>query len=348
MKSTPVFLGIDCGATTSKIGAVDATGESVSRTLRQSDTTADGGADAMLTGWIAGCEGFLAGQGLAWSDVGGVGLAIPGPYLGHGILGVMPNMPSFLTGWNFLEDLRGAVERAAGRSIPVATANDGQLAGLPEARLLQSQAPGGVLLLAPGSGLGCSYVNPDGTILSGDHGAAAILSHMPAPYERLGLPAFRCGCGRDWGCFEAYTTISGLPQYLKFLLPKFPGHTLTKAGPPDKKMALSLRTRAREGDPLAVEIFDRQARVLGYTAAVGCMAYDPTHIVIGGGLMDPESTTPEFRSRYLAQVRKGTAEVHWGDMAELQFHEASFGELSQAIGAALLALENYTESSAKS
>jgi len=332
----PLYLGIDCGATTSKIGAVDVDGDLLSRELRQSETCAAQGSAAIINGWVDGAAAFLHVHGVSWGDIAGVGLAIPGPYLGYGILGPMPNMPASLTGWHFLDDLRFAIKERAGREISVATANDGLLAGVAEAQVVQKRAPGGVLMLAPGSGLGCSYVGGDGRLLSGDHAAAVILSHMPAPYKRLGLPAFRCGCGRDWGCFEAYTAIAGLPQYLEHLLPKFPGHALAKAGSPGKAQALTLRSLARDGDPLALEIFDFQARALGYAVAVGCMAYDPTHIVIGGGLMDHDATLPEFRSRYLEGVRLGASEYHWGEIDNLIFHEASLGELSQAIGAALL------------
>jgi len=333
---TPLFLGIDCGATTSKVGAVDTDEKIVSRELRQRDTRAADGPAAIVQGWVDGASGFLAEHGFTWKDVGGVGLAIPGPYLGYGVLGPMPNMPASLTGWHFLDDLRRAIAKEAGREIAVATANDGLLAGVAEARVVQKLAPGGVLMLAPGSGLGCSYVGSDGQLLSGDHGAAVILSHMPAPYERLGLPVFRCGCGRDWGCFETYTAIAGLPQYLDHLLPKYPGHELAGSGPADKRKALTLRSLAANNDPLALEIFDLQAQALGYAVAVGCMAYDPTHIVIGGGLMDREATSPAFRERYLAGVRKAAVEYLWGNPKDLHFHEASLGELSQAIGAALL------------
>jgi glucokinase len=334
---TPLYLGIDCGATTSKVGAVDAEGGLVSRRLRQMDTRAGEGSAAIVRGWIEAASEFLEAEGAAWRDVAGVGLAMPGPYLGHGILGKMPNMPASLEGWNFLQDLREAVARQAGRDLPVQTANDGLLAGVAEARIVQKAAPGGVLMLAPGSGLGCSFVDAGGRLLAGDHGAAVILGHMPAPHAKLGLPAFRCGCGRDWGCFEAYTSIAGLPQFLDHLLPAYPGHELAASGPPDKAAALSLRSRARDGDPLALEIFDLQARALGYAVAVGCMACDPTHIVIGGGLMDRDATTPAFRKRYLDAVRNGASEYLWGDITSLAFHEASLGELSQAIGAALLA-----------
>ena len=76
---------------------------------------------------------------------------------------------------------------------------------------------------------------------------------------------------------------------------------------------------------------------MGYAVASGCMAYDPTHIVIGGGLIDPDATTAEFRERYREGIRSAAGEFAWCDIGSLHFHEAALGELSQAIGAALLA-----------
>jgi len=66
---------------------------------------------------------------------------------------------------------------------------------------------------------------------------------------------------------------------------------------------------------------------------------DPGFVVIGGGLMDPESTTPEFRERYLNTVREAATKYLWPvQRARMQFAPATLGELSQAIGAALVAL----------
>ncbi|MDP0496065.1 MAG: ROK family protein [Verrucomicrobiota bacterium JB024] len=336
--ATPVYLGIDCGATTSKIGGVDARGAIISTTLRQRPTRGEDGPVAIIEGWMEGADAFLRDEGLSWDDVGGVGLAIPGPYQDYGILGPQPNLPRSLDGWHFLDDLTASVAKAARREITVVTANDGQLAGLGEAKRVQAITPGGVLMLVPGSGLGCSYVHADGTLLEGDHRAAAILCHMPAPHVKLGLPPFQCGCGRDWGCFEAYTSLSGLPQLLSHFLPQFPNHSLASPASPAKEKALALRELAQQGDPLALAIFDLQARAMGAAVATGCMAYDPTHIVIGGGLIDPEATTPAFRQRYLEGIKHSTAEYVWVEIDKLHFHEASLGELSQATGAALLAL----------
>jgi len=101
---------------------------------------------------------------------------------------------------------------------------------------------------------------------------------------------------------------------------------------------LSLRGRAQAGDPLAIEIFDFQARALGLHAAVLAIALDPSFVVIGGGLMDPEATTSEFRARYLGVLREAAMSYLWPTQREtLQIVPASLGELSQAVGAALVA-----------
>jgi predicted NBD/HSP70 family sugar kinase len=154
-----------------------------------------------------------------------------------------------------------------------------------------------------------------------------------------GVRPYKCGCGRDWGCVEAYTTISGLPQLLADTLKKFPDHELAKSTAPTKEKVLSLRTRAQKGDPLALEIFDFQARAMGLHIANLAMALDPGFVVIGGGLIDPESTTPEFRERYLRLMREAADPYLWpAQRARMKIVAASLGELSQAIGAALVAM----------
>ena len=70
------------------------------------------------------------------------------------------------------------------------------------------------------------------------------------------------------------------------------------------------------------------------------MALDPEFVVIGGGLMDPESTTEAFRERYLAGIIREAARPYlWpAQRARLDDRAGALGDLSQAIGAALAAL----------
>ena len=166
---------------------------------------------------------------------------------------------------------------------------------------------------------------------------------MPAPLHLLGnIRPLKCGCGRDWGCVEAYTTISGLPQLLAEFLIRHPGHPLGASTKSDKEKALSLRGLAQKGDALANEIFDFQAMALGLHLASCAMALDPEFVVIGGGLIDPEATTPEFRARYLRLIGEAARPYLWPAQREkIKIVPATLGELSQAIGAALVALYSF-------
>lgn len=335
-----VYLGTDSGATTSKTGGVWADGSTISTKLRQSSTNTQAGTAAVIQGWVEGVEGFLAENQLSWEQVAGAGLAIPGPYQSYGVLDRSANLPLSFAGWDFYNEYRMALAARAGRPIPLVVGNDGNYGGVAEAARVRGDRKAGVLMLAPGSGLGAAYIDPNGLPLDGDMFAGMEAGHMPAALHLLGgIRPYRCGCGRDWGCIEAYTTISGLPQLLEDTLPKYPGHELATSTATPKDKALSLRGRAQKGDALALEIFDFQARALGLHVASLVLALDPEFVVIGGGLVDPEATSPEFRQRYLDGIRRAaTPYLFPVQRKNLKIVPATLGDLSQAIGAALVAL----------
>jgi len=337
--SEKIFIGTDSGATTSKIAAVWESGEAVSTKLLQRPT--EKGRDAVVSGWIAGVTEFLAQNKLDWSQVCGVGLAIPGPYERYGVFGKSANLPSSFTGWNVHADYSAALAKQAGRPLPLAVSNDGHCGGVAEARMARNDQALSVLMLMPGSGLGSAFIGQDGLPLTGQTLCALETAHMVAPLHLLGLAGkpFPCGCGKDWGCVEAYTTISGLPLLLAEKLLKFPDHELAKSTAPIKEKILSLRSRAQKGDALALEIFDFQAHVMGLHVANLTMALDPGIVIIGGGLMDHEVTTPEFRERYLRLIRETAVPYLWPQQRDtIKIVPAVLGDLSQAIGAALVAL----------
>lgn len=340
-----VFLGTDSGATTSKTGGVWDDGTLISTKLRQSSTSTQLGTSAVVAGWVQGIEGFLADNQLSWNQVRGVGLAIPGPYLSYGVLDRTANLPSSFEGWNFHADYEAALAAKAGRPVPLVCGNDGNYGGVGEAARVRGNRRAAVLMLAPGSGLGTAYIDPDGLPLDGDTLAGMEAGHMPAALHLLGgIRPFRCGCGRDWGCVEAYTTISGLPQLLEEFLPRHPGHEIARSTAPVKEKVLSLRGRAQEGDKLALEIFDFQARALGLHLANLTMALDAEFVVIGGGLMDPGATTAEFRERFIEQVRRAAVPYLFPvQRARLKIVPATLGDLSQAVGAALVALYSHVK-----
>jgi len=336
-----IFIGTDSGATTSKIGAVWEDGRTVSTKLLQRPTNSQNGPEAVIAAWISAIDEFLAQNQIIWAQVQGVGLAIPGPYERYGVLGRAANLPADFAGWNVHADYSAALARQAGRPLPLTVSNDGHCGGVAEARIARGDLALSVLMLMPGSGLGSAFVGQDGLPLTGQSLMAMETAHMAAPLHLFGLTGkpFPCGCGKNWGCVEAYTTISSLPHLLAEKLPKFPDHELAKSNAPIKEKVLSLRSRAQKGDALALEIFDFQARAMGLHIANLTMALDPGVVVIGGGLMDHEVTTLEFRERYLHIIRDTATPYLWpAQRGTITIIPAVLGDLSQAIGAALVAL----------
>ena len=334
-----VYIGTDSGATTSKTGGVWADGSMVSMKLLQSSTNSQAGTEAVVKGWVKGVVDFLEQNSLSWTQVRGVGLAIPGPYQRYGVLGRTANLPAAFDGWNFHEDYSRALSAAAGRAVPLVVGNDGKFGGVAEAKLVRAGKKSSVLMLAPGSGLGAAYIDQNGLPLDGETLAGMEAAHMPAPLQLLGMRPLPCGCGRTWGCVEAYTTLSGMPHLVEEMLKRHPDHELDASKLTAKEKALSIRGLAQKGDPLAIEIFDFQARALGIHAATLCLALDPGFVVVGGGLMDHESTTPEFRERYINVLRESAMPYLWpAQRATIKLAASELGELSQSIGAALVAL----------
>ena len=143
------------------------------------------------------------------------------------------------------------------------------MGGVAEAQRVRGHTTATVLMLAPGSGLACAFVDTTRPPLDGDTLAGMEGAHMPATAPSPRRAAIPCGCGRTWGCVEVYTTLSGLPHLLA-------ERTSGTTSPAElKQQAFALRGLAQKGDPLACEIFDFQARALGLHVATLAMALDP-------------------------------------------------------------------------
>jgi glucokinase len=334
-----VYIGTDGGATTSKVGAVWSDGTVVSTRLLQRPTRSAEGPAAVIEGWVNTVSEYLELNQLTWDQVEGVGLSIPGPFQRYGVFDKSPNLPESFVGFDVYSAYVSALAEAAGRAVPLVVGNDGNYGGVAEAARARGSANATVMLLAPGSGLGCAFIDRHGLPLDGDTLAGMEAAHMPAPLHLLGTRPYRCGCGREWGCVEVYTTLSGLPYLLEERLADYPDHELAQSTAPLRERVLALRGLAQQGDALALSIFDFQARALGLHVASLAMALDPGFVVIGGGLMDPEATTEAFRERYLGLIREAAWPYLWpAQRARLTIVPAALGDLSQSIGAALAAL----------
>ena len=242
-----VYIGTDGGATTSKTAGVWEDGTTVSTDLVQRPTGSEHGPVAVMEGWAAGVEAYLSTQGLAWDQVRGVGAAMPGPQRSYGVLEQGPNLPESFAGFDVLTGYSRALAARAGRQVPLVVGNDGNMGGVAEAQRVRGDSHGSVLMLAPGSGLGCAYVDGRGLPLDGDTLAGMEASHMPAPLHLLGAKAYRAAAAargaaprstRAWPACRSCSRSGCLPT-------RTPAGVLDGTG---RQKAFALRGLAQNGD----------------------------------------------------------------------------------------------------
>ena len=154
--------------------------------MLQRPTNSQNGRAAVIAAWISGIGEFLAQNRLQWSQVQGVGLAIPGPYERYGVLGKMANFPAEFRGLGCPRGLqRGAGQGKPAARCRLAVGNDGHCGGVAEARIARANRKLSVLMLMPGSGLGSAFVEQNGLPLTGQTLTAMETAHMAAPLASL-------------------------------------------------------------------------------------------------------------------------------------------------------------------
>src|SRR5215467_8405723 len=163
-----IYIGTDGGATTSKVGGVWNDGSTISTKLLQASTNSSSGPEAVVRSWVEAITNYLSTNSLTWEQVGGVGLAVPGPFQRYGVFDHSANLPDSFTGFDVHTHYSNALSERAGRPIPLTVGNDGDMGGVAEAQHARGTGTGTVVMLAPGSGLGCAYIDQRGFALSGD------------------------------------------------------------------------------------------------------------------------------------------------------------------------------------
>ncbi|MGA1199505.1 MAG: ROK family protein [Candidatus Latescibacterota bacterium] len=327
------FAGLDIGGTSVKAILVDASGVQVGNLVEVPSRVKEG-----YLATFAQLEEALRllaeGVGIAQSEIGGVGLDVPAPSSG-GVIWVQANLGKDWVGTNIRDAFSQRIK------LPVYMTNDGNAAAAGE-YAARPNYEGGLLLVAPGTGLGGGLVLPGGTIYEGANGLALEVGHMSVPfYEEDGtLP--NCSCGLT-GCAEAWVSLVALRRRLGIELakPEWADHTLNKSDDDVVQKAYRLRDFAAQGDPFAVGLFKDQGFKLGYAIADMVRLFDPGLVIIGGGLAETS-----FRDQYMDWVQEGFDARAWPiyqknpldeTAISTRFEWASGGDSAAALGMAFVA-----------
>lgn len=331
------FAGLDVGGTTIKSILVDVRGDTVGEMVEVRSLVKDG-YEATFGQLELAMRELATGAGVAVSNIGGIGLDVPAPS-SDGVIWGKANLAEDWVG----RDIRDRFSARIG--VPVYMTNDGNAAALGEYAVRRKHL-GGLLFVAPGTGLGGGLVLPGGRAYEGANGLALEVGHITVPFLEDDGELPRCSCGLV-GCAEAWVSLVALRRRLSFELAKeeWSEHPLALSDASVEEKAFQLRDHASEGDPLATKIFEQQGMILGYALADLVRVFDPGLVVIGGGLAEAS-----FRDKYLEWVMEGFDSRAWpvyrrspldADKLTTRFEWATGGDAAAALGMAFTAREMF-------
>jgi glucokinase len=166
--------------------------------------------------------------------------------------------------------------------IPVVVENDANAAAWGEFAFGAAKDVEHMVCITVGTGIGGGVVI-DGELVRGEHGVAAELGHM-----RVVPGGHRCGCGAR-GCWEQYASgralvREGRAQAESGSLAAAQMLSVCGITDPAELTGPMITKAATEADPCAVELLDDLGRWLGEGLASIVTLFDPSVVVIGGGV----------------------------------------------------------------
>lgn len=259
-------IGVDIGGTKIAAAPVDTDG-SLGDIVRVESPAAD--RQALLDSIV---EATTLVQAAMSAKPRAVGLAAAG-YLNRDRSEIMfsPNI-----NWRN-EPLPALVSQRIG--LPVTLENDANAAAWGEAQCGAGAGHRDVLMVTLGTGVGGGVIS-DGVLLTGGRGVGAELGHTN--YERGGR---LCGCGLR-GCVEMYLSGRALDRAAAEAAESHGLADSWRGTCGDQKPigAKHAEDAARAGDPVALRVLADHGRILGEVLADWVAIFDPTIIVVGGGV----------------------------------------------------------------
>jgi glucokinase len=269
LTSSDLAIGVDIGGTKVLGGVVDTNG-SILRTFRE-DTPREGG-DA-LNRVIASVVAEL----LTTHKTENIGISAAGLVSSdrQTMLGA-PNIKDW-DGVNIAQELNKIC------GINSIVENDANSAAWAERVYGAGKGQENVIMITVGTGLGGAAI-VDGKPLRGANGTGAEFGHM-----RVVPDGELCGCGIR-GCYEQYASGTALVRQAKAAIARNPDSAKDLLARGDGTIAglvgSHITDAARAGDRLGIAILQNSGDWLGQGIATLAMLFDPSIVVIGGGVID--------------------------------------------------------------
>ena len=309
-------FGIDLGGTTVKIAYLNRQGDILEK-WEIPTRTQNGGKD-ILPDIAASVRQFLDARHVADADILGLGIGVPGPVSGKGVVNKCINL-----GWGVF-NIAETLSELTG--FPVKAGNDANVAALGEFWKGGGRGCDNMVFVTLGTGVGGGIV-VEGNLLHGAHGSGAEIGHMVLNREET-VP---CNCGKT-GCVEQYCSATGIVRMaVQYLESCAEPSVLRDLSPITAK---DIFDAGKQGDGAALAILDRYYRYMGEFLGSVCTIVDPEVVVLGGGVSKAGQVLLDGIEPYFQKNVFHAA-------SEVRFSLASLGNDAGAYGAFKLALDAF-------
>jgi glucokinase len=265
--SDRIYIGVDLGGTTIKVGICDERGNLV-RTY-EGPTGSEHGSDYVLDRIAEYVHIIVKESPYEWGQVAGIGAGIAGFMdIPEGFIKLSPNL-----GWRNVP-VKKILEEKLGKAVRID--NDANVAALGEA---WSGAGAGIpncVCYTLGTGVGGGIII-GGHIHQGYKGMAGELGHMAVVPD---LEAINCGCGKI-GCLETVSSATGIIRMANDAVKRGDQTSLSDVA---QITAKDVFDAAKAGDEVSLRIIDRAALYLGKSMALVAVVINPQRFILGGGV----------------------------------------------------------------
>ncbi|MFZ6018388.1 MAG: ROK family protein [Chloroflexota bacterium] len=266
---------------------------------------------------------WLDELGVNLAQITAIGVGVPGPIVTDaGMVSGPPIMP----GWD-LFPIREWLEKAWG--CPVTLGNDAEFGALGEWAFGAGRGVDNLVYIKVGTGIGAGLLI-DGQIYRGTTGCAGEIGHVTI--EENGP---LCTCGNR-GCLEALAGGRAIAQKAIFAIKAGARTTLSELPSVEAISAMDVIAAARKGDHLSQKLVQEAGYYLGTALANLINLFNPTKIVIGGGvaqvgdlLLDPVRKVAKQRSLKVASQAVTITSAVLGKRS------SAMGAVAQAISLSL-------------
>ena len=311
-------VGIDVGGQTSKIGVVDARGTVLAQTVIRTDTY-----DTVepYIAELAEAVNKLIKESGTEGKVRGIGVGAPN---GNYYTGTIENAPNLLWGRQRVEFSKLLSEAMGG--LPVALTNDANAAAVGEMTYGAARGMKNFIMITLGTGVGSGIVI-NGEVVYGHDGFAGELGHTIAVRNN----GRTCGCGRT-GCLETYCSATGVARTAREWLELSDEPSVLRSL--DTIASKDVYEAAKEGDKLALKIFEFTGKILGRSFADFIAFSAPEAIVLFGGL----ARSKEFLLEPMETAMNENVLNLWKNKVKIVFSQLKESDAA-ILGASALAWE---------